>query len=54
MGRTVRDGFRANQRVGTPGLVEDVGGRKLRVGRRVRGPEEIGRASCRERVSTVV
>ena len=34
--------FWANQRVGTPGLVEDVGGRKLRVGRRVRGAEVPG------------
>ena len=34
--------FRANQRVGTPRLVEVVGGRKLWVGRKVRGPEVLG------------
>ena len=44
--RKVRDGVRANPRVGTPGLVEVIGGRKLRVGRKVRGPEVPGCPEC--------
>ena len=43
-GRKVRDGFRANPRVGTPGLGKVVGGRKLWVGRKVQGPEVPGKA----------